>query len=142
MKNTGTVLVLLLTALALTACAGKRNMMQKIQFQSNPTGATVTTTAGTQCVTPCSLKLMRNESTTVTFSKDSCMDKTVALTAAVDPTGRLVGTRNDMDSGRAYSLTPDLATATLACMPAVPVLPVTQHPPQQQHVLPQTLLAP
>ena len=75
----------------LAACAGAPSGGEEtVKFISSPDGATVTTTSGVSCITPCSARVRRVESFTATFTKPGFS------TASVD-----VGTKV-MDYNKSY----------------------------------------
>ncbi len=79
----------------LGACAGAPSGGEEtVKFISSPEGATVTTTTGVSCVTPCQARIRRVESFTATFTKAGFS------TASVD-----VGTKVQ-DYNKGYDLGP------------------------------------
>ncbi len=88
-KNTVQVALLGLGALSLSACATvTRGTRQHFYAMSEPPGATVTMTNGTQCTTPCDIKLKRKNEFQATFALAGYKSKTVAISSDVHGGGR------------------------------------------------------
>lgn len=62
---------LLGSAVLVSACATvTRGSSEDVQFISNPPGATVKTSLGNSCVTPCTMEIGRRDTFTATFTLD------------------------------------------------------------------------
>lgn len=61
-------LALLGSAILVSGCATvTRGSSEDVQFNSTPSGATVTTSLGNSCVTPCTIEIGRRDTFTATF---------------------------------------------------------------------------
>lgn len=81
------LLPLALTGLVLSGCATvTRGNTEDVMFTSVPTGATVTTTNGFNCTTPCSLKMKRKDKFVATF-KEGGKTRQVKVTTEVSGGG-------------------------------------------------------
>jgi hypothetical protein len=83
-------LALLAIAVVLAGCqalpSGGRNV---VRFMSEPAGATVTTSTGESCVTPCQLAVPRREDFVATFALRGYASHAVQVVS--EPPGRLAG---------------------------------------------------
>ena len=70
--------VLLLAVLAGCATA-KRGSTETFEVRSSPTGASVTSTSGWECVTPCIVKVARRGDFVVTVRKDGYVTQTFTI---------------------------------------------------------------
>lgn len=104
-------------AFGLAGCATlTRGMSDQVAVLSDPPGATVTTTLGKGCTTPCSLDIRRNADFTVTVSKPGYEGRTVAVTTRLSGSGAAAATENVTTAG--LGLVVDAATgATLEHVP-------------------------
>ena len=107
------------TALGLAGCATlTRGMSDQVAMLSDPPGATVTTTLGRGCTTPCSLDVPRDALFTATVAKPGFESRTVAVTTRLSGTGAAVAAENVATAG--LGLAVDAATgATLEHVPGV-----------------------
>lgn len=101
-------------ALGLGACATvTRGTTEKVEFQSEPAGATAKTTAGHECTTPCAITVSRKEDFSVTFSLAGYESQTVAVKSDLSATGA-VGMTGNVLIGGAVGIVADAASgATL-----------------------------
>jgi hypothetical protein len=82
------VVALLACGLALSACASiTRGWNEQIQFSSNPPEASVRTSTGFQCVTPCTLQIGRKDEFTAVFSKAGYVSQEVSVRTQVAGAG-------------------------------------------------------
>ncbi len=64
----------------LTSCAtAKRGATETFEVRSSPTGASVTSTSGWECTTPCSVKVARRGDFVVTVRKDGYVTQTFTV---------------------------------------------------------------
>ncbi len=104
-------------AFGLAGCATlTRGVSDQVAVLSDPPGATVTTTLGNGCTTPCSLDVRRDADFTVTVTKPGYRGRTVAVTTRLSGTGAAAATENIATAG--LGLAVDVATgATLEHVP-------------------------
>jgi len=93
---------------------------QKIPFNSNPSGATVKTSDGMECTTPCSLELKRKIDHMVTIEKTGYEPFQLNLHSVISGTvagnillGGLIGWGVDAGTGGEDKLVPDKVDVTL-----------------------------
>lgn len=72
------VLAMLLVVLAGCATA-KRGMTETFEVRSTPTGASVSSTSGWECTTPCSVKVARRGDFVVTVRKEGHVTQTFTI---------------------------------------------------------------
>lgn len=66
--------------MSLAGCAtAKRGATETFEVRSDPTGASVTSTSGWECTTPCSVKVARRGDFVVTVRKDGYVTKTFTI---------------------------------------------------------------
>ena len=66
--------------LALAGCAtAKRGATETFEVRSSPTGASVTSTSGWKCTTPCNVKVARRGDFVVTVRKDGYVTQTFTI---------------------------------------------------------------
>src|SRR4051812_37893672 len=83
-----TVGALVAAGLMLGACASvTRGLNNQIQFSSNPPEASVRTSMGFQCVTPCTLQVGRKDEFDVVFSKAGYITETVPVRTRIAGAG-------------------------------------------------------
>lgn len=74
--------------LVLTGCATvTRGTTGDVQFTSEPSGALASTSLGSSCTTPCTLKFSRKDEFTVTFKLEGYEEQAVPVTAQVGGAG-------------------------------------------------------
>lgn len=131
---------------ALIACSTTHQVTQIVSFVSTPPGATVFLPTGEHCVAPCSMKVFRRDPVVVSFVREGCMPEKVTLTPHVTALSNLISTQAALDSGKAYTLSPDPATATLACdvmpNPPPPAPPVQPAAPATTTTTTTTIITP
>jgi len=93
---------------------------QNIPCTTTPAGATVRTTDGFKCTTPCNVTLKRKQDHTLTFEKEGCEPTTVAVRSVLSGAvagnilaGGLIGWGVDAASGGQYRLVPETLDVTL-----------------------------
>lgn len=119
------ILVVALAALTLQGCATiTRGTTQDISIQSIPSKASVKTSSGATCTTPCILKMKRNKAFTGTVSKQGFKPAEFVVNTAVSSggtvglagnliAGGVVGIVIDASSGAMYDLYPTQINTTL-----------------------------
>jgi hypothetical protein len=112
-------------ALSLSACATvTRGTKQNFEFKSSPEGASMSTSTGVNCVTPCVLKMKRKDAFEVTFTKDGFEPQRARVESKIKGGGVVAGAGNllvggiiggivDGSNGSLNSLTPDKLDVTL-----------------------------
>lgn len=74
------IVFIALAAATLGGCATvTRGTTNQVQIVSEPSGATVRTSMGHQCTTPCTLQMSRKDEFSVVFSKEGYEGQTVAV---------------------------------------------------------------
>ena len=102
--------------LLLPACATMvRGTEQGVVVNSVPPGATVQVSNGVTCVTPCTFKAARNQSLTLTISKEGCHSTTAAIVSTLAGSGVILGGLIDYGTGAVYDLQPNPLTVSLVC---------------------------
>lgn len=126
MKNLSKIVAIMAVTGSLSACATlTRGTTQDFVVDSSPPGASVETTSGFTCpATPCTFKMPRKDSFTVTVSKDGYETHYAEVTSNMsgDATpgmlgnvliGGLIGVGVDATSGALNDLTPNPLMVTL-----------------------------
>lgn len=99
MTKSVTALALLAAALSVSACATvTRGSTEDVQFISTPPGATLKTTNGYNCITPCTIKIDRRDTFTATFELDGEM-RQVFVDTVVAGEGVAAGAGNILVGG-------------------------------------------
>src|SRR3712207_2745830 len=119
--------ILALAALPLGACATvTRGTTEQVAFQSEPSGAEVTTSTGLSCsATPCSIEIPRKDQFIATFTKPGYRPQQVTVGTQVAGGGTaglagnvliggIVGVVVDSANGSALDHTPNPVMASLA----------------------------
>ena len=106
----GTAVALAATACLLGGCATlTRGLDDEVAVVSDPPGAAVTSTAGASCAaTPCSLRVGRGATFSVTVSKPGYASQVVAVATRISSDGAAVATENVATAG--LGLAVDAAT--------------------------------
>lgn len=115
------LLVIALVCLCGYGCATiVHGTTQDIPCTTTPAGATVRTTDGFKCTTPCNVTLKRKEDHTLTFEKEGCEATTVGVHSVLSGAvagnilaGGLIGWGVDAASGAQYRLVPETLDVTL-----------------------------
>ncbi|AXS41074.1 PEGA domain-containing protein [Breoghania sp. L-A4] len=84
MRIAGVILI----GLSLGACSVARQAEEKVSFESNPSGASATTSEGLSCTTPCSLDMGRKIDFSVTMTKDGYEPQVVEVRTWTSPLGQ------------------------------------------------------
>ncbi len=96
-------------AVGLSGCATlRRGSTDQLPVISDPPGATVTTSLGLGCTTPCTLAVNRDAVFTATVSKAGFESRTVAVTTRIAASGAAIATENVATAG--FGLAVDAAT--------------------------------
>lgn len=103
------------TSLGLGGCATVLNgTSQPVEFDSNPTGATIVTGTNLSCTTPCGYSLKRGDDTMVTFTKDGYQPVSVFIQSRTGGgvvgnvlAGGIIGGVVDASNGASNHLYPD-----------------------------------
>ncbi|WP_341705049.1 hypothetical protein [Ferrovibrio sp.] len=95
-----------------------RGTEQEVSINTNPVGAKVQFSNGMSCNSPCTLVVKRNQSLTLTISKDSCQTQTASMVPTLAGGGVILGGLIDYGTGAVYDLQPNPLTVTLACKDA------------------------
>ena len=136
-------LPVMLAALMCAGCATvTRGTTSNVQFLSEPAGATVTTSLGHSCVTPCTLVIGRKEEFSATFALPGHEPQTIPVKTEVAGAGA-AGFAGNVILGGVVGMAADAATgATLEHVPnpvsarlvpthrAAPVTPRPTRPPR------------
>ena len=139
----GRHLLSLLLALSCCACATiTRGTSDQVQIRSEPGEATVRTSLGHSCITPCTITVSRKDEFTVVISKPGYQTIEIPVRTAVQPAGGgalagnilvggVVGLGADVATGAANDHVPNPVVAELAPdRPGVrPSRPETKPPP-------------
>lgn len=119
------IVVVIAAALAVGSCASiTRGWDNQIQFSSNPPEASVRTSAGFTCVTPCTLKVGRKDEFTAVFSKPGYITQEVAVRTQLAGAGAagvagnvlvggIIGMGVDVASGATLEHCPNPVAVTL-----------------------------
>ncbi len=107
--------VLATVSLGLGGCATVINgTSQPVEFESDPSGATIVTGTGLTCVTPCGYSMKRGDDSMVTFTLDGYQDVTVYIQSRTGGgvvgnvlAGGLIGGVVDASNGASNHLYPD-----------------------------------
>lgn len=132
------VVVAVLLGLLASGCATvTRGTTDQVQFLSEPDGATVRTSLGHTCVTPCTLQFGRKDEFTATFSMVGYQNEQVPVGTKIATAGG-VGFAGNILLGGVVGMGVDAATgATYEHFPnpvAVTLLPVAVAPPPRAPV--------
>lgn len=108
--------VALLCLLVFPGCATMiRGTHEQLALSSTPPGASATLSNGQSCTTPCSIKLARDWSGTVTFAKAGCQARQISVYPSLAGSGVILGGVIDYGDGAVYNLQPNPASALLQC---------------------------
>jgi hypothetical protein len=118
-ENRSVPLFILLFIIFLTSgCATiVRGTNQSLSITSEPQGAVAKLSNGQSCVTPCQIKLKRNQGITIVFEKEGCDTTYLIVSPRLAPSGALI-----MDgalyfaTGACFDLEPNPAHAILECL--------------------------
>lgn len=131
MKSINTLIALGAVVATASACATiTRGSTEDVQFISSPSGATVKTTNGSSCTTPCTLKFDRRETFVATFTLGT-QEKKVAVETEVAGggaagvagnvlVGGVIGVGVDVATGAGLDHVPNPVTVTFDPEPPAP----------------------
>ncbi len=138
MKNLYKMGALALMTASLCACATvTRGTKQKMEFTSTPEGASVKTSEGYSCVTPCKTKLKRKTGFEAVFTKEGYEPATVKVRSKFSGGGAAAGAGNillggiiggvvDGSNGSLNNLTPNPVKVVLVPTAVAPVAPAAE----------------
>lgn len=138
MKNLYRVSALALMTVSLCACATvTRGTKQKMEFTSIPEGASVKTSEGYSCTTPCKTKLKRKTGFEAVFTKEGYEPATVKVRSKFSGGGAAAGAGNillggiiggvvDGSNGSLNNLMPNPVNAVLVPIAAAPLAPAAE----------------
>lgn len=110
------VFPLIATLCLASSCATMvRGTTEEVLFNTSPRGAKATLSNGATCVTPCSVVLKRNESVSVTFTRDGCDSHMASVFPVLAGAGVVLGGLIDYGTGAVYNLQPNPVVAALKC---------------------------
>lgn len=116
MSKVGISIVIALLSMGLSSCATMiRGTEQQLSIDSQPLGAKATLSNGQSCITPCSMKLKRDQSVLITYSKPGCKSAQLSVYPTLAGAGVIMGGLIDYGTGAVYNLTPNPATVLLDC---------------------------
>ena len=109
------VMRVFIAAVAIAALGGcatvTRGTTSQVQIVSEPTGATVRTSMGHQCTTPCTLQMSRKDEFSVVFSKEGYEDQTIPVRTQVAGAGA-AGFAGNVIAGGIIGMGVDAATGS------------------------------
>lgn len=102
-------------SVGLSGCATVLNgTSQPVEFESDPTGATIETLAGQTCTTPCVFEMRRGDDSMVTFTADGYEPVTIYMQSRTGGSvagnllaGGIIGGVVDASNGASNNLYPD-----------------------------------
>ncbi|MGD1888309.1 MAG: translation initiation factor 2 [Cohaesibacteraceae bacterium] len=104
---------LMLAGLALSGCATVvRGVDNDVAFESEPAGATMTTTLGHSCTTPCTLSIPRSDSFSATFNLEGFEPRTVPVEARMSAAGG-AGVAGNVIAGGFVGMAVDASTGAM-----------------------------
>lgn len=137
-------------AAGLAGCATvTRGTTNQIQIESEPSGASVSTSLNHQCTAPCTLTVNRKDEFTVTFKKEGFKEQQIFVKTIVSPDG-IAGAAGNVLIGGVVGLGVDAATGSTLMHTPNPVKavleragPAPKAPPQgRQKAPPKAKAAP
>ncbi len=100
----------------LTGCATMiRGTSETLVITSEPEGALAKLSNGQSCVTPCQMKLKRNEIVYIKFEKKGCEPAMIPVVPTLAASGVIWGGLIDYGTGAVYDLTPNPVHVLLKC---------------------------
>lgn len=110
------IITLASATILLSGCATMiRGTSEQLQITSTPNGAHATLSNGQRCTTPCNMKLKRNQSVVITYSKPGCKSTQLSVYPTLAGAGVILGGIVDYGDGAVYNLTPNPANVMLDC---------------------------
>lgn len=102
--------------IGLTGCATMiRGTEQQVSINTIPVGAQIQLSNGMSCVSPCTLTVPRNQSLTMTITREGCAPQTASMVPVLAGAGVILGGLIDYGTGAVYDLQPNPLTVTLIC---------------------------
>lgn len=99
---------IIIASLALTGCATMvRGTKQEISVNTTPTGADVMFSNGQSCISPCKITAKRNESLSITITKEGYQTHTTTMVPNLSGGGVILGGFIDYGTGAVYDLQPN-----------------------------------
>jgi hypothetical protein len=112
-----TIAATVLSALMLSGCATMiRGTTQQVSINTDPPGATVTTSTGQSCTSPCLFEAERKNTLQVTVEKGGCNTYTSAMVPTLAGAGAIWGGLIDYGTGAVYDLQPNPLFVKLTCV--------------------------
>ena len=100
----------------LTGCATMvRGTSEELQIVSEPEGALAKLSNGQSCITPCKIKLKRNQTVYIKFEKEGCEPEMVTVVPTLAGAGIILGGVIDYGTGAVYNPTPNPVHVILKC---------------------------
>ena len=138
------VLLILLGMMASGCATVTRGTTDQLQFASEPEGATVRTSLGHSCVTPCTLQMGRKDEFVATFSKPGYQSQQVPVSTRIASAGAagfagniliggIVGMGVDAATGATYEHYPNPVSVSMKPAAVAP----SQRAPVAQREKPQ-----
>jgi hypothetical protein len=129
--RTGFCLLMGAVLLIASGCATMiRGTEEPLSITSEPPGAMVQVSDGQKGTTPCQIKLKRNQSVMIRYTKDGYEPEALSVFPTLAGAGVILGGVIDYGTGAVYSLTPNPAHVILKPVKA-------QSTPQVQEVQPK-----
>jgi hypothetical protein len=99
-----------------TGCATMiRGTEQQVSINTIPVGAQVQLSNGMSCSSPCTLTVPRNQSLSITITRDGCAPQTASMVPVLAGAGVILGGLIDYGTGAVYDLQPNPLTIMLYC---------------------------
>ena len=92
-----------------------RGTTETLYIESEPEGALAQLSTGQSCVTPCQIKLKRNQTVNIKFTKDGCEPTMITVVPTLAGAGVILGGLIDYGTGAVYNLTPNPVRVLLKC---------------------------
>ncbi len=121
MRLTTVGIVSVIAVIGLAGCATMiRGTEQQVSINTIPVGAQVQLSNGVSCVSPCTLTVPRNQSLTMTITREGCAPQTASMVPVLAGAGVILGGLIDYGTGAVYDLQPNPLTVTLICHNTLP----------------------
>ena len=92
-----------------------RGTSETLYIESEPEGALAKLSTGQKCITPCQIKLKRNQTVNIKFEKEGCEPESITVTPTLAGSGVLLGGIVDYGTGAVYNLNPNPVHVLLKC---------------------------